>query len=84
MNYCLLLLFFINFSEFETLTTFTSRYENVKVSPQESGSKVISGGHAHAIVYRRRPSANWIDRESKNCEKLASLLIRCMYKKYSV
>ena len=45
-----------------------------KFSPQESGSKVICSGHAHAIAamhhnfVRATPSANWIDRESMNRE----------------
>ena len=50
-----------------------------KFSPQESGSKIISSGHAHAIaamhltiLYGRHHPANWIDRESIYREKLAS------------
>ena len=49
-----------------------------KFSPQESGSKVICSGHAHAIaamhhnIVRATPSANWIDHESIESRKLAS------------
>ena len=65
-----------NFSKFETLTIFAIGHENVKVY----SSGIRFKGYlqwtrpCHCNIIRRRPSANWIDRESKNREN--SPLIR--------